>query len=318
MPDILCPERVICDCSEDPFANLSAEAVDVDRFFSVLVFHGDPPLGGSWTRSGCKSVAYSTVSQAEADLAALRQAQECTWDGPTGGWRTPPTILHPNGQQRQIFSNEPQVCMERCPDGTPFYVAIPFGRILAFTQEEANFLAFNYACKMAMQERLCLGTIDSTACQGTFFQTNVIATGGSLSDPPATNEWSIVAGALPPGLTFHGSNIQGGQATINGTPTATGIYHFSIQVTTQTGVSVVKAYTIAVAAITTASALPDGTLGAAYSQVLAQTGLSEPVLWDVVVGTLPAGLTLDPETGEIAGVPTEAGIFAFTIGATGL
>ena len=44
----------------------------------------------------------------------------------------------------------------------------------------------------------------------------------------------------------------------------------------------------------------------------------EPASFDVVDGALPAGVTLDPDTGVVAGTFTEAGPFSATLRATNL
>ena len=83
------------------------------------------------------------------------------------------------------------------------------------------------------------------------------------------------------------------------------------------GVDFVKQFEINVSSvapsITTAS-LPDGVVGTAYSQTLAATG-TQPITWNVIEGTLPAGLTLDGATGVISGTPTAAaeGTASFTV-----
>ncbi|MCL2245021.1 MAG: leucine-rich repeat protein [Treponema sp.] len=64
-------------------------------------------------------------------------------------------------------------------------------------------------------------------------------------------------------------------------------------------------------AITTAS-LPPGSVGAEYTATLAATG-TMPITWSIDTGTLPAGLDLDAETGEISGTPTAAGTSNFTV-----
>lgn len=75
---------------------------------------------------------------------------------------------------------------------------------------------------------------------------------------------------------------------------------------TPTGGTVVKAPTI-----TTESPLPEGTVGTEYSQTLAAE--NNPTSWSVTIGTLPAGLTLDTNTGTISGIPTAEGSSAFTV-----
>lgn len=59
--------------------------------------------------------------------------------------------------------------------------------------------------------------------------------------------------------------------------------------------------------------LPDGTTGVGYAETLEAAGGTAPYLWSVASGNLPAGLTLDPETGTIAGTPAMSGAFTFTI-----
>ncbi|MBQ6734372.1 MAG: putative Ig domain-containing protein [Lachnospiraceae bacterium] len=68
-------------------------------------------------------------------------------------------------------------------------------------------------------------------------------------------------------------------------------------------------------AITTGS-LPGGTEGTAYDQPLAATGITGIPTWSITAGTLPAGLSLDPSTGAIAGTPTAAGTYPFTVNVT--
>ena len=48
--------------------------------------------------------------------------------------------------------------------------------------------------------------------------------------------------------------------------------------------------------ITTASPLPTGTVGTAYSQGVSLSGGTSPYTWAVTTGSLPAGLSLDPST----------------------
>jgi IPT/TIG domain/Putative Ig domain/Glycosyl hydrolase catalytic core len=62
----------------------------------------------------------------------------------------------------------------------------------------------------------------------------------------------------------------------------------------------------------TTNALPVAALQNRYSATLAATGGMPPYSWSTASGQLPAGLTLSPATGVIAGTPTWAGAFSFT------
>ena len=64
----------------------------------------------------------------------------------------------------------------------------------------------------------------------------------------------------------------------------------------------------------TTDTLPDGKVGEAYSQILTATGTA-PITWSID-GGLPAGLSLNADTGEISGTPTADGTAKFTVKAT--
>jgi hypothetical protein len=75
-----------------------------------------------------------------------------------------------------------------------------------------------------------------------------------------------------------------------------------------------KAYVLSVNCVITTSSLPDGQEGEVYGQfVLADA--TAPLVWSVVAGALPTGLTLDPDSGFIGGTPDPgtAGPHAFTV-----
>jgi hypothetical protein len=62
--------------------------------------------------------------------------------------------------------------------------------------------------------------------------------------------------------------------------------------------------------------LPDGDPGEAYEALVEARGGDEPYAFEVSIGDLPSGLSLDSETGEITGTPTTEGEYAFTIECT--
>ena len=64
--------------------------------------------------------------------------------------------------------------------------------------------------------------------------------------------------------------------------------------------------------ITAPDTLPAATQATAYDQALTATGGTEPYVWSINSGTLPAGLSLDA-TGHLTGTPTETGTFPITV-----
>jgi large repetitive protein len=68
--------------------------------------------------------------------------------------------------------------------------------------------------------------------------------------------------------------------------------------------------------IITQPPLPQGTVGVPYSQVFEAEGGLSPYQWSIAAGTLPPGLTLNEDTGEVSGIPTAAGTYGFTMAVT--
>lgn len=61
------------------------------------------------------------------------------------------------------------------------------------------------------------------------------------------------------------------------------------------------------------SKLPDGLTDTPYEQQLEVYGTRKGNTWSITQGSLPTGLTLDPETGLVSGTPVYAGGSSFTI-----
>ena len=156
------------------------------------------------------------------------------------------------------------------------------------------------------------GTALAAGVMGTAYSSGLSATGGT---PGYT--WSVVSGSLPGGLT-----LAAGTGAISGTPSASGTFSFTVQVSdssnpvqTQTAaVSITVAPTpVAPVQLTIAtSSLVAGTDGAAYTQSLLASGGTPGYTWSISAGSLPAGLTL-AGTGAISGTPTVSGTFNFTV-----
>ncbi len=152
------------------------------------------------------------------------------------------------------------------------------------------------------------------ATAGANYSTNLSATGGVTP-----YNWTISAGSLPTGMNLSGN-------TISGTPTTAGTVSFTIKVNDASGGSQTAAVSIVVASappltvVTTSGNLPQGVVNSSYpSTQLNATGGFQPYnSWVVVTpgtGTLPPGLSLS-SNGQIAGTPTTAGTYPFTVQVT--
>ena len=122
---------------------------------------------------------------------------------------------------------------------------------------------------------------------------------------------SVVAGALPPGLTLPATFGPSG-AVIGGTPTQQGIeptYTFTVRGTGDHGQPLYQAYSITVdqnlplsiVLPGSGSTLEPGTVGQAFGQNFFLSGGAGPYSWAVAAGKLPPGLTL-----QTFAAPTDA------------
>ncbi|QNH19263.1 Calx-beta domain protein [Xanthomonas sp. GW] len=137
------------------------------------------------------------------------------------------------------------------------------------------------------------------------------ATGGI-----APYTYALSAGALPAGVTVNSAT-----GALSGTPTVAGNFNFSLTATDSTTGSAGQAsqsYSLNIVSPTLTIApptLPAGTAGSAYSQTLTASGGTAPYSYAVSAGALPTGLSL-AAGGALAGTPTVAGSFAFTVTVT--
>ncbi len=141
------------------------------------------------------------------------------------------------------------------------------------------------------------------------FTAQLVAEGGR-----APWAWAVASGALPDGLTLEP------EGRILGTPTRAGTQDFVVEVSDAAESTATRALSIVVRGdaleIRTAS-LASVMLGAEIALVIeARGGTSTGFTWSVDSSDLPAGVELEPDgtpSTRLAGTPTEAGDFAFTV-----
>jgi hypothetical protein len=124
------------------------------------------------------------------------------------------------------------------------------------------------------------------------------------ADGGGTQTWSLKSGTLPAGLQLASNGL------LSGTPTATGDFAFTVQVTDGSR-SATQTYTLtvvprlAIASVT----VPAAEVARPFELRLGAAGGRGAYSWSVGEGsTLPSGLTLDP-AGVLSGTPTVAGTF---------
>lgn len=128
--------------------------------------------------------------------------------------------------------------------------------------------------------------------------------------------FSIASGSLPPGLTLDPNT-----GIISGISTGPGTFNFTVQAASSCGASSTRALSITIdgvciAPMITTTTLPNGRASAGYSTTITTSGGVAPITFSIVSGSLPSGLTLDPNTGIISGTITATGTFSFTVQAT--
>ena len=142
-----------------------------------------------------------------------------------------------------------------------------------------------------------------------------------VQSPAITNSvgavgYAVTAGSLPGGLTLDAAT-----GAVSGTPSFPGVYSFVITATDSLAhvASAGATYTVTSAAalseVYASRTFTAGVAIAVQSPAMANETPGVPTRFSLAGGSLPAGLSLDADTGAISGTPAAAGTFTFTVAA---
>jgi hypothetical protein len=123
--------------------------------------------------------------------------------------------------------------------------------------------------------------------------------------------WDVTEGSLPAGLSLSADGV------ISGTPTGADTRQVVFRAREPFRRFGEKRLTVTVAnALQASPAVRPGEVGVRYSGAVRAAGGLAPYAWSVASGSLPQGLTLNPATGAITGLPRSAGSSAMTFAVT--
>jgi hypothetical protein len=139
----------------------------------------------------------------------------------------------------------------------------------------------------------------------------LLATNGA-----STYTWSVVSGALAPGMSLV---VSGTSTSLSGNWSTPGTYTFTLRATDNSNNSnfAERSYTIVVSPVSVvnarASTLPPGRIGTVYSYTYKLTGGTPPYVFSVPFSSyLPAGISLS-SAGVFSGTPTQSGSYGFNL-----
>jgi large repetitive protein len=126
---------------------------------------------------------------------------------------------------------------------------------------------------------------------------------------PDPTSWSVVSGALPPGVTLGATD-----GLLAGTPTTAGSFPFAVQAFIDAERKATKSFTLNVRdpLAVTGPTEPPLEVGVYWWTALKGSGGLRTYTWKLTAGAVPPGLTFFPG-GAITGRPTEAGEYRFTV-----
>jgi hypothetical protein len=147
-------------------------------------------------------------------------------------------------------------------------------------------------------------------------QVNVSATGGELGED---GKLQLKAASTTSGVTFRWTG-PGGFTSTQQNPIVTVTGNYTVTATSgDCSASATVAVTerpVAPSRLAVVCVGGNGQVGVPFSATVMATGGTPPYKFSIASGSLPAGLTLDSSSGKIAGTPTSAGNFSYSVKVT--
>jgi hypothetical protein len=136
----------------------------------------------------------------------------------------------------------------------------------------------------------------------------------NASGSTTTFTYAVSSGTLPAGLGLDTST-----GVLSGTPTSSAAATFTITATAANGCNGSQTYTITPVCPTITLAptsLSHGITGIAYNQIVTGAGGTAPYVFAISSGSMPAGISLNADTGVLSGTPTSTDTASFVLRAT--
>ena len=136
------------------------------------------------------------------------------------------------------------------------------------------------------------------------------SSGLSASGGTAPYTWTVPSGTLPTGTSINSST-----GVISGTPSAPGVFTFTVRATDSASVpqDFPTSITIAAAVDISTSTFPGGIVGVFYSAGPTRTGGVAPFTYSISSGAIPAGCNFAPTSGFVTGTPTTSATYTFHV-----
>jgi len=231
---------------------------------------------------GFNSIAGETDADGWYSLNVINGDWNVFLLGPGGYDSLPASFLCPSGQQVSISGN----------NGTANFIAIPATAVISGSVKDGN---GNPIAGVGVEAAATINDIWYNVSADT-------AADGSYSLNVAGGIWDITVNCYNGGDSLQNLGnyaCPNDQYTTIFTNNATN--NFIVQLCG--GVSI-------------APSLPPGEVGVYYDQSLMASSCNPSFTWSLLGGSPPPGLTGDPSTGEITGIPEGAGTFNFTVQVT--